>query len=338
MRMTVRKIVSISVVLLLATAALAFASGSAEKENSYTIKVGDNWGATHPMGRAIKDVFKTEVEKQTNGAVKVDLYSDGTLGSEGDLWNGVRNGTIEMAIIGTPFNQEWSKSMISDWPFLYRDLEHAEKVWTGEIANQMNTEFHEKFPTTYMLAWGPNSARTFSSNKKLTSVADFVGQKFRMPGNPIHIGIAENLGASAQVIPLTELFSALETGVVDGQDNGMVTILSQSFDQVQKYVYETNHIIATLEIVISAPFFDKLPAEYQQIVADAAKATTQKAWDDYIASVDVDRKTLTERGVVVTSTSAEDQALIIKKIQPLLDTLYAQNDWAKDLTTQIKNY
>lgn len=296
MKLSVTKIFAVCLVLILTSASLVFASGSSEKGSSYTIKVGDNWGATHPMGRAINDVFKTEVEKKTNGVIKVDIYSDGTLGSEGDLWNGVRNGTIEMAVIGTPFNQEWSKSLISDWPFLYKDLAHAKKVWTGEIADQMNAEFHDKFPTAYMLAWGPNSARTFSSNKKLASVADFVGQKFRMPSNPIHIGIAQNLGASAQVIPLNELFSALETGVVDGQDNGMVTILSQSFDQVQKYVYETNHIIATLEIVISAPFYDKLPAEYQQIIAAAAKATTEKAWSDYIASVDVDRQTLIKEG------------------------------------------
>jgi len=338
MSMKMRKVVVFILIGLLISASLVFAAGSSEKGTTYTIKVGDNWGSNHPMGKAVKEVFKPEVEKQTNGAVKVDIYSDGTLGSEGDLWNGVRNGTIEMAVIGTPFNQEWSKSLISDWPFLYRDLTHAKKVWTSEIADQMNNEFHQKFPSAYMLAWGPNSARTFTSNKKLTSVDDFVGQKFRMPSNPIHIGIAQNLGASAQVIPLNELFSSLETGVVDGQDNGMVTILSQSFDQVQKYVYETNHIIATLEIVISAPFLDSLPEDYQKIVISAAKATTERAWDDYIASVDVDRKTLIDRGVVVTATTEADQALIIKKIQPLLDTLYAQNDWAKELTTKIKNF
>lgn len=337
MNKKMRKVV-VFILIVLLSVSMAFTAGSGEKEKTYTIKVGDNWGFSHPMGRAVKEVFKTEVEKQTNGVVKVDVYSDGTLGSEGDLWNGVRNGTIEMAVIGTPFNQEWSKSLISDWPFLYRDLAHAKKVWSSEIADEMNAEFHEKFPTAYMLAWGPNSARTFTSNKKLTSVDDFVGQKFRMPSNPIHMGIAQNLGASAQVIPLNELFSSLETGVVDGQDNGMVTILSQSFDQVQKYVYETNHIIATLEIVISAPFLDSLPEDYQKIIRSVAKATTEKAWTEYIDSVAKDRKTLKDRGVVVTATTEADQALIIKKIQPLLNTLYAQNDWAKDLTTKIKNF
>jgi len=331
-----RKVVSFVLVVILA-ASCVFAGGSQEN-GSYTIKVGDNWGVTHPMGRAIAEVFKPMVESKTNGAVKVDIYSDGTLGSEGDLWNGVRNGSIEMAVVGTPFNQEWPKSLISDWPFLYSDLSHAKRVWTGTIADEMNAEFHQKFPTAYMLAWGPNSARTFSSNKKLTQVDDFVGQKFRMPSNPIHVGIAQNLGASAQVIPLNELFSALETGVVDGQDNGMVTILSQSFDQVQKYIYETNHIIATLEIIVSASFFDKLPAEYQETIKEAAKATTEKAWNDYIESVDVDRETLRSRGLTVTACTDADRQTIIAKIQPLLDKLYADNAWATDLTARIQKY
>ena len=323
-----------------AAAAAALLAVGCEKSAaaSVTLKVGDNWGATHPMGRAITEVFKAQVEEKSGGTVRVDVYSDGTLGNEADLWNGVRNGTIEVAILGTPFNQEWPVSMISDWPFLYRDLDHAKKVWTGPIADDLNKQFHEKFPTAYMLAWGPNSARTFTSNKKLTSVADFAGQKFRMPGNPIHVGIAQNLGASAQVIPLGDLFSALETGVVDGQDNGMVTVLSQSFDQVQKYVYETNHIIATLEIVISASCYDKLTPEQQKIVSEAAKATTEKAWNDYIKSVDSDRETLRSRGLTVTECTAADQALIKEKIKPLTDKLFAEQAWAKELTEKIQQY
>jgi TRAP-type C4-dicarboxylate transport system substrate-binding protein len=227
--------------------------------------------------------------------------------------------------------------LISDWPFLYRDINHARSVWTGRVADEISAEFHQKFPSVYMLGWGPNSARTFTSNKPLTKVSEFAGQKFRMPSNPIHVGIAENLGASAQVIPLGELFSALETGVVDGQDNGMVTVKSEAFYEVQKYLYETNHIVATLEILISAQLFDKLKPEQQKIVRDAAKATTVKAWDDYIASLDADRAFLSASGVTVTPLAPADRALIISKLKPLYDKLYAQNDWAKRLTDEISN-
>jgi tripartite ATP-independent transporter DctP family solute receptor len=321
---------------ILAACITLAAASSAFAADPITIKVGDNWNNTHPMAAALDTVFKPQVEKGTKGLIKVDVYHSGTLGNEGDLWGGVRNGTIEVAIVGTPMNQEFPTMMISDWPFLYRDLNHAKKVWTSPVADEVNAAFHKKFPSVHMLSWGPNSARTFTSNKKLTSVADFKGQKFRMPGNPIHVGIAQNLGASAQVIPLGELFSALETGVVDGQDNGMVTVISQAFNEVQKYLYETNHIIATLEIMVNAPFFDKLSAENQKVIRDAAKATAAKAWDDYIASVGKDRLFLKSKGMTVTTPSAADQQKIIDMIKPLTDKMYAEQAWAKPLTDKIR--
>lgn len=321
-------------------AASLAACGSSEADGgaeTKTIRVADTWDAGHPMAAAIDDVFKQEIEEASDGALLVEVHHGGTLGNEADLWDGVRNGTLEVAVVGTPMNKEFSKMLISDWPFLYRDLEHAKTVWTGEIADELSTEFHEQFPSTYLLGWGPNSARTFTSSKPLESVDDFEGQKFRMPGNPVHIGLAENLGASAQVIPLGELFTALETGVVDGQDNGMVTVISQSFHEVQKYLLETNHIIATLELVVSAPFMDDLSEEHQKIVRDAARKTAEKAWTDYIANVDSDRALLKEKGVTVNSLSEEDRQKMIERVAPLTEKLLAENEWAEDLTSRIRD-
>lgn len=304
---------------------------------SVTLKVGDNWGATHPMAAALDNVFKTQVEEKSGGSIKIEVYHDGLLGDEAALWQGVRDGSLDFAVVGTPMNQEFPTMLISDWPFLYRDLEHAKNVWTGEVADEVNAAFHEKFPEVELLGWGPNSARTFTSNKPLTSVEDFVGQKFRMPNNPIHVGIAEDLGASAQVISLGELFTALETGTVDGQDNGMVTVIAQNFQEVQDYLYETNHIVATLEIVGNSDVLAGLSAEQQQIIRDAAKAASEQAWVDYIASVDADRQTLIDAGVTVTPCTAEDQAKIIEKIQPTLNMLLEQNaDWAPALLEKIE--
>ena len=321
---------------ILATCAALVAASGAFAANPITLKVGDNWGNTHPMAAALDTVFKPMIEKGSNGAIKVDVYHSGTLGNEADLWNGVRNGTIEVAVIGSGMNQEYTTMLITDWPFLYRDLNHAKKVWTGPIADELSAGFHQKFPTTHVLSWGPNSARTFTSNKKLTSVADFKGQKFRMPSNPIHVGIAKNLGASAQVIPLGELFSALETGVVDGQDNGMVTVISEAFYEVQKYLYETNHIIATLEVIANESFMAGLTEEQQTIIADAAQAAAVQAWDDYSASIEKDRKFLIDQGLTVTSPTEADRHAMIDKTQPVVDKLLAENAWAKELTDKIR--
>lgn len=312
----------------------AAAASSDEKE--FSLKIGDNWGVSHPMAAALDSVFKKQVEEKSGGKIKVEVYHDGLLGDEASLWQSVRDGSIDLAVVGTPMNQEFSMMLISDWPFLYRDLDHAKKVWTGPVADEVSAKFKEKFPEVEMLGWGPNSARTFTSNKKLTNVDEFVGQKLRMPNNPIHVGITENLGASPTVLPLGELFTALETGTVDGQDNGMVTVIAQNFQEVQKYLYETNHIVATLEIIANSDKLAEMSENQRQIIRDACKATAAQAWDDYIASVDKDRQTLIDAGMIVTPCSAEDQAKIIAKIQPTIDKLLAENDWAKDLTEKIK--
>jgi tripartite ATP-independent transporter DctP family solute receptor len=319
--------------VVFAGGAKASGGGAAQK---VTLKVGDTWSATHPIAQALDQVFKPQIEQKTNGAVTIEVYHSGVLGNEQALWDGVRNGSIEFVVIGSVMNTEYKPMLISDWPFLYRDLNHAKKVWTGSFATDFLKEFDAFFPQVHMLSVGPNSARTFTSNKKLTSVDEFKGQKFRMPSNPIHVGIATDLGASAQVIPLNELFSALQTGVVDGQDNGMVTVLSEHLNEVQKYLYETNHIVATMEIVVNADVYKKLPAETQKIVSDAAQAAAVWAWDTYIKSVDADRETIKKSGVTVTPVTAADQERIISAIQPTLNKLYAENTWAKPLTDKVK--
>jgi tripartite ATP-independent transporter DctP family solute receptor len=321
-------------ITMLAAAGI-FMAGCA-KSKDITIKVGDTWSATHPIAQAVETVFKTQVEAKTNGAIKVEVYHSGSLGNEQTLWDSVRNGSIEVVVVGSVMNSEYKPMLISDWPFLYRDLAHAKNVWTGAFADGFLKEFDAQFPQTYMLSVGPNSARTFTSNKKLTGVDDFKGQKFRMPQNPIHTGIVTDLGASAQVIPLNELFNSLQTGVVDGQDNGMVTVLSEKLNEVQKYLYETNHIVATMEIIVNAPFFDGLSAEQQAIVRDAAKESAVFAWDEYIKSVDIDRQKLIDGGMTVTPCAPEDKERIIAAIQPTLNKLYAENDWAQALVEKVK--
>lgn len=304
---------------------------------SFTIKVGDSWSRSHPFAAALDEVFVPEVAEKTGGSVNVEVYHDGIFGNEQELWESVRGGTVEAAVIGTPMNREFSTMLISDWPFLYRDIPHAEKVWTGGIADEINLSFHETFPEVQILAWGPNSARTFTSNKPLTCEADFSGQRFRMPNNPIHIGIAENLGAKAFVIPLNELAYALEHGVVDGQDNGMVTVRSEKLYENQKYLYETNHIISTLELVVNSEFMERLSESQRGAVLQAAKDTARSAWDGYIAGINADREFLIGKGMTVTPCTDAEREKIKAKLAPLYEKLYAEVDSAKALADEISN-
>lgn len=154
--MNMKKIASVALAAALSASLLAGCGGSGEGgSDSVTLKIGDNWGATHPMAAALDTVFKTQIEEQTGGAVKVEVYHDGLLGDEAALWQGVRDGSVDFTVVGTPMNQEFPMMLISDWPFLYRDLEHAMNVWTGDVADEVSAAFNEKFPEVEMLSWAP---------------------------------------------------------------------------------------------------------------------------------------------------------------------------------------
>jgi len=306
-------------------------------DNKIVIRVGDIWSPAHPVTQAMLEVFQPQVESESNGAISVEIFHSGMLGNEQTLWDSVRSGAIQMAVVGSVMNSEWTPMLISDWPFLYRDIFHAKNVWTGSFADDFRQDFNAIFPTVQMLAVGPNSARALTSSKPLTKIADVNGQRFRVPANPIHTGIVTDLGASAQVVPLHDLFSALQTGVVDGQDNGMVTVLSENFNEVQSYLLETNHIIATMNIVVSSLFFNGLSQEHQDIIRTAAQNTMSRAWDIYIDSIDKNRETLRSGGMTVTELSDSDRAFVLNAIQPTLDRLYAEHQWARELTDKARN-
>ncbi|MCL1992174.1 MAG: TRAP transporter substrate-binding protein [Spirochaetes bacterium] len=321
-----------------AVLSVALAFTSCGRDTGVTvIRVADIWSSSHPMARGVSEIFAPMIEAQTDGAIRVEVFHYGQLGNEQSLWDSVRSGAIDAVVVGTVMNSEYTPMLIADWPFLYRDLYHAKNVWTGSFAEQFKGDFNAFFPEVVMLSVGPNSARTFTSNLPLTSFADFQGQRIRMPANPIHTGIATDLGASAQIIPLSELFTALQTGVVDGQDNGMVTVLSERFNEVQAYLFETNHIVATMHIIMNSGALSRLNPEYQEIIRNAANAAAAFAWDEYILSGDINRQTLRDAGVIVTVPTPEDQQLLVNAVQPTIERLYAENAWARELTERVRN-
>ena len=122
------RFLSLALTGTLCVSLLAGCGGGEGGSDSVTLKIGDNWGATHPMAAALDTVFKPQIEEQTGGAVKVEVYHDGLLGDEAALWQGVRDGSVDFTVVGTPMNQEFPMMLISDWPFLYRDLDHAKNV------------------------------------------------------------------------------------------------------------------------------------------------------------------------------------------------------------------
>ncbi|MGL6201188.1 MAG: TRAP transporter substrate-binding protein [Lachnospiraceae bacterium] len=287
-----------------------------------------------PAAQAMIEVFKKEVEEATDGRYDIQIYDSGVLGSEKVTYDYTKSGIIEMCVVGTSMWSETPTMTIPDFPFVFRDVEHARNCYQGELGDYIKDDIEAEQPVK-LLSWMPNGARAFSSNKELSSLEDFSAQKLRMPNNPIHVRLAESLGASVVIMDMGEIFTALEQGVVDGQDNPISTLKNEGWYEVQDYVYNTNHIISSLELFAGEEFWDSLPEGDREIFEAAALNASDYAWDLYIKELEDDVDYIEESGLTVTELSGEDREEMRTVIQPVYDYLDEQYDWAKDVREMI---
>ena len=231
---------------------------------------------------------------------------------------------------------ETPKMAIPDFPFMFRDVEHARRCYQGELGDYIADDIEGSQPVQ-LLSWLPNGARVFTSNKKLESLDDFKGQKLRMPNNPIHVKLAESLGANVVIMDMGEVFTALEQGVADGQDNPLATVKTEGWYEVQDYVYNTNHIIASLELFAGDEFWSSIDEEDQAIFKGAAAEASDYAWDLYIEQLESDKQFMKDEGLTFTELSEEDRQVMLEKIQPVYDYLESQYDWVPEVREMVNS-
>ncbi len=306
-----------------------------QKESSHTIKLATVFGTDHPLNVALEEKFKTIVEEKSDGQLKVQIYDNNKLGGEKEIYDGVRNGTIEMAVVSTIMSNEIEKMAIGDWPFLFEDVDHAKKVFTGPIGEEIAADFEEK-ANVQVLAWHANGFRSFSSNKPLKSMKDFDGMRLRMPNNPNYIQLGELLGASVNPMPLPEVFTALEQKVVDGQDNPIAAVRANAFYEVQSNILESKHIFSPLEQIVSEKLWSSLTPEQQKIMEEAAVEASEYQWKLYSDSLESDKKFLEEEGMTFTVPSEEFRNDMEQAVKPMYDDIYSKYPWAEEMVENIK--
>ncbi|MCI8722208.1 MAG: TRAP transporter substrate-binding protein DctP [Ruminococcus sp.] len=316
--------------------AVGLLSGCSDQEGEgKLVKVSVGVSNQTPAAQALEEVLKPAIEEKTNGKYNIQIYYSGVLGSEKVVYDYTRSGIIEMCVLGTPMWSETPKMSIPDFPFVFRDVEHARKCYQGELGDYITEDIESSQPVQ-LLSWLPNGARVFTSNKKLEGLGDFKGQKLRMPNNPIHVKLAESLGANVVIMDMGEVFTALEQGVADGQDNPLATVKTEGWYEVQDYIYDTNHIVASLEIFAGEEFWKTLTEEEQQIFEEAAEDASDYAWDLYIDQLESDKEFMREKGLTVTELSAEEREEMKEKIQPVYDYLDSEYDWAPEARQLIE--
>ncbi|WP_420908806.1 TRAP transporter substrate-binding protein [Brevibacillus humidisoli] len=300
-----------------------------------TIKVANYFAEDHPQNVALRERFKPMVEEKSGGALKVEIYPNSTLGAEKEFYDGVRNGTIEMGIPGMIMQADIEKLAVPEWPFLFKDFEHVKKVLSGPIGAELTADLESRHGVR-PLAWSANGFRMFSANREITSMADFSGMRIRMPNIPNYIKLGQLLGMNVTPMPISEVFTALEQKVVDGQDNPIATLRASGWYEVQTGVLESKHMFSPNLYIINSQFWSQLSPEQQQIVEEAARTAASYEFELLEQSYQEDKKFLQEHGITFTTPSPAFVAEMEQAAQPLYEEFYGQYPWAEELVQRIK--
>lgn len=298
-----------------------------------TLKLNMPLAQNSHYGAAV-DTFAKEVEKRTNGRYKVQNFYAAALGAERESIEGLQLGTLDLTWTSTgPVPNFVPETAILDIPFLFRDYTQARAVLDGPIGQDLLQKFPSK--GIVALAWGENGFRHMTNSKRQVVLPDDLkGLKMRTMENPIHIQAYKQFGILPTPMAFTEVFTALQQGTVDGQENPLSVITSAKFDQVQKYLTLTGHVYSPALLLMSKAQWDKLSAADKQAFLDAAKEAVKANR----ARVDDDEKKavadLKSKGMTVQENVDKT------KYQAVLTPVYADfgKRFGQDNIDKIKNY
>ena len=260
------KRLGLSCFALLSAGFLAAGTASAQTTLKMNISVLHN---SH-YGAAV-DKFAQEIEKRTNGRYKIQNFYASALGNEREATEAVQLGTLDMCMTSTgPLPNFVPEVAILDIPFLFRDYAHARSVLDGPIGQDLLTKFEPK--GIKALAWGENGFRHMTNSKvSVKDPSDLKGLKMRTMENPIHMQAYKGFGIIPTPMAISEVFTALQQGTVDGQENPLSVIQAWKFDQVQKHLSLTGHVYSPAVIIMGKPLWDKLSDEDKKHFLDASK-------------------------------------------------------------------
>lgn len=315
--------------LILAGAAAIIMSNSAIAAEM-TLKLGhlaNEQNAWHKA--AVK--FGEELSTLTDGRIEVQVFPNETLGKEIDLINGMQLGAVDMTITGESL-QNWApKAALLAVPYAYKTLEDMDAVASGEIGDQIEQQIIEKArirPIAYF-ARGP---RNLTSNRAIKSPDDLDGLKMRVPNVPLFVDVWKSLGAQPTPMAFSEVFTSLQAGTIDAQENPLALIESASFDEVQKFVNKTEHVRSWIYLTISEITWGKLSDADKDAVMEAAKRA--QAYERDLFAADEERLTeeLQSKGMTFVeidkeafASKAKDAVLanVSDEIRPIVEDLFA---------------
>ncbi len=287
--------------------------GSAKK--SVTLKLANYFAESHPQNLALNSTFKPMVEKGTNGGVKVELYPNNQLGAEKEFIEGTKLGSIEMGIIGVMLSEKYPILKVAEFPYLFDNVDIGYKI-LNENVDELTADLL-KGDGLRALGVSVNGVRAISNSKRpINTPEDCKGIKLRVPQVNQYVIMGKALGFNVVTMAYSEIFSALQQKVVDGQENPPTTVLASGWYEAQKYIALTDHCIAYNYVVVNESFYQSLSAEYKEVLKSSVKAFCDEELKLYKASMQKDIDTLKEKGIQFTTPARKPFKDIVLSVYP----------------------
>jgi len=301
---------------VLASVALATMGLASAQER--TLKFGLNSPEGHPAVVGMKK-FADAVAAKSGGKLKVQLFLNGSLGSDQATLSALKGGTVEMAVMNSGILASEVKALeIFDFPFLFNNEKEADAIVDGPIGQKMHAALADK-GIIGLSYWELGFRNITTSKRPLNKVEDIAGLKLRVIPNAINVDWVKALGANPTPLPFTEVYSALEQGAIDGQENPISVIAANKFWEVQKFVALTNHQYNPQSVIFSKKVWDTLTAAERKIIDDAADEATQSQRAAARAAVASNLELLKKNGMTVTAFPPAEVAKLRDKMKPVID-------------------
>jgi len=308
---------------LLAGAAIAATMMFAAPSIAETLRIGGNFPVEHSSSKAI-DKFAEAVAEATNGETEIASFPAMQLGGAQENVDQVRSGVIFGTWIGTAYLSRTVPELEAvSLPFAYPDREAAFRVIDGPVGDALNEKLAEAGFVS--LGWMELGSRNVTNNTRAIETADdFDGLKIRLQPNETHLATFRAIGANPVSMGISEVYSALQQGVLDGEENPYAIIESRKFDEVQTHLSDSGHFFDYIVLVASKRKFDALSPETQEALRSSADAAV--AWQREQAATEDEaaRETLIANGMTFTPLSDETREELRSRSAPVIDELKAR--------------
>lgn len=310
--------------------------GSEASGETITIKLPHCYSEGHPLTDTLENFFKPELESRSGGRLTVDLYPNSTLATEEQIYEGLRNNTYEMGVVGTIFQDRIPSVATFQLPFLFSDFDQArEALYEQDYGQQLIGDVASLGFTVNGIV--PDGFRVMTLNRKAESLADLKGLKLRMPNLEVMVKIGECLGCAVTPMAMTEVFSALEQNVIDGQENPPSTIRTQGWYEIQDYLLVSNHVFTSLFLCVNSAFYDSLDPELQGILDEVIDETSSKIWDSAKEQAHADLDFMdAEADIEVYYPSDTFKQEMIDATASMYDDMYATCPEVEEIVTAIR--